>query len=114
PEGVDGVPRRSEHDAAAAVIVGPARDRFRAVFFVSQAVYVFSFEQNILLVLVVFDVMLLVVDREILNALGDGMARIHDMYFEGPQRRMPDISTALDVTISFLAQRYVAVIVQRV
>src|SRR5215467_6474004 len=96
---MDSVADGGKDHAPPAVVVGPSGNGFWPIVLVAQAIYVFGFEQNILAVLIVFDVVLLVVHHKILDALRDGVIADH-ADFERPQRWMADVGPALHIAIS--------------
>jgi len=87
PHGVVGVPDGGKDHAALSKIVGPTSDRFGSQVRKSQAVDIFGFEQDMLTIFVVFDVVLLIVHDERLDPLGDGVVFVDNVHFEGPQLR---------------------------
>src|SRR5258708_14693856 len=100
--------RRCKHYSSLAEVVSPARDRLRAVLFVSQTIQILGFEQLILGIFVVLDIVLFVVDHEIPNALGDRVRRVSNPHPEGPERGVTDVSSALHFAIRLRSQRDMA------
>src|SRR4051812_7909963 len=74
--------------------------------------HVFRFEQNVLGVLVVVDVVLLVVDKEVFNPSRDRMIGIDYAYLERTQRWVPDVGATHHVAIGLRRERHVAVVVE--
>src|SRR5260370_35638681 len=92
------MPRGRKDNPAAAVVVSPSRNRFRSPTLVLQAIEILGLEKNVFAVLVVVDVMLLVVDDEVGDALRDRGARVHYAHLERPKRRWSQIEAARKVS----------------
>src|SRR5438067_1153911 len=105
---------RCEYHSPTAVIVGPSSNGFWAEILKRQAIDILSFEQNVLTLLIIVNVMLLVIHHKILNALRDRMLMVDHAHFERPQRRVSDISPTHHIAIRLGRQRNMAVVMQRV
>ena len=68
---------------ALAEVISPAADRLSSVAVVLQPIDILRFEDDMLAILVVFYVMLLIINDEITNALGDGVFALRWSYAKG-------------------------------
>src|SRR5258708_39073325 len=90
-----------KHDASLSVLICPACDGLGPEILVPQAVYILGLKQNVFGIFVVLHVMLLVVNEKILDSLRNRMRCVGHTDSERAQGRVPDVSSAHNVAISF-------------
>src|ERR1700735_917735 len=101
-----------ENDPPLAVIVSPARRRFLPIGLVFQSIDIFRLKYYVFLLLVVGDVVLLVVDHKVPDALCNWVFFVHHANLEGTQRGVAHVGPAHDIAIILRRKRNMAIIVE--
>src|SRR3954451_6337580 len=109
---MDRMSSSGKHDPPLTEVVGPASNGFGAVLVVSQAVDIFRFQDDVLAVSIIFNVMLFVIDRKVLNSLGNRMLVLGGPDAKRAEWRMADVGSSHHLAIILRTQGDVAAIVK--
>src|SRR3954453_9003604 len=109
---MDRMSSSGKHDPPLTEVVGSASNGFGAVLFVSQAVDIFRFQDDVLAVTIVFNEMLFVIVDEFLNPLGNRMLVLGRPDAKRGEWRMADVGASHPLGIILRTQRDVAAIVK--